>query len=112
MIEIRIDEQEVFNKARADLEFYFGLKLSLSQQVELRRVYVPSAVADYKNQPRIFDAYYIAFPEREAAARFVFFNFDITPNLIERSLNFAPLFQINETAYWNLQNQQYEMLKL
>lgn len=114
MIRRNINSQTVFEKAREDIKSYFGLDLSLSQLIELKEVYVPEVMRDYKKHIicNVREPYNISFPEREAAARFIFNNFNLTPELIERSLNFAPLAYTDKQAYLYLQHQQNKNLKL
>jgi hypothetical protein len=100
MTEIKIDEQEVFNKAREDLEFYFGLKLSLSQQVKLRRVYVPQSIEECKKtHPLAFTYTKIKNPANEAVARFIWNNFTLDLESIETGLLGWPLERVDEQAY-------------
>jgi hypothetical protein len=109
----RIDEQKVFEDARKELKYCFGLDLSLSQQIELKRIYVPETMKEYKMRGPFGGLYCIAFPEREAAARFMVNNFSLSLEHIERTINdIGSLRVIDPTAHKWIQHQQYEMLKL
>lgn len=110
----RINEPTVFQETLDTLRKCFNLELSLSQKIELRKVYVTSALRDYKTQradPGSWSR--ISFPEREAAARFMLNNYDLTLEHIQDALmHYGSLARMDPLAQRWVEYQQDKMLKL